>query len=78
MARVSVEDCGPGLPGPVEREIFKPFFTTKPKGMGMGLSIARSILGAHGGTISVDRGRERGARFSFTLPLVEAGRAPRA
>jgi len=78
MARVSVEDSGPGLPGPVEREIFKPFFTTKPKGMGMGLSIARSILGAHGGTISVDRGRERGARFSFTLPLVEAGRAPRA
>jgi signal transduction histidine kinase len=78
MARVSVEDSGPGLPGPVEREIFKPFFTTKPKGMGMGLSIARSILGAHGGTISVDKGRERGARFSFTLPLVEAGRAPRA
>jgi len=78
MARVSVEDSGPGLPGPVEREIFKPFFTTRPKGMGMGLSIARSILGAHGGTISVDRGRERGARFSFTLPLVEAGRAPRA
>jgi signal transduction histidine kinase/integral membrane sensor domain MASE1 len=78
MARVSVEDSGPGLPGPVEREIFKPFFTTKPKGMGMGLSIARSILGAHGGTISVDKGRERGARFSFTLPLVEAARAPRA
>jgi C4-dicarboxylate-specific signal transduction histidine kinase len=78
MARVSVEDSGPGLPGPVEREIFKPFFTTKPKGMGMGLSIARSILGAHGGTISVDRGRERGARFSFTLPLVEAAGTRRA
>jgi signal transduction histidine kinase/integral membrane sensor domain MASE1 len=69
-ALVSVEDSGPGLPGPVQREIFKPFFTTKPKGMGMGLSIARSILGAHGGTITVDTGRERGARFSFTLPLV--------
>jgi signal transduction histidine kinase/integral membrane sensor domain MASE1 len=78
MARVSVEDSGPGLPGPVEREIFKPFFTTKPKGMGMGLSIARSILGAHGGTISVDRGRERGARFSFTLPLVDAAGTRRA
>jgi two-component system sensor kinase FixL len=69
-ALVSVEDSGPGLPGPVQREIFKPFFTTKPKGMGMGLSIARSILVAHGGTIAVDTGRERGARFSFTLPLV--------
>jgi len=72
MARVSVEDTGPGLPTPVRHEIFKPFFTTKAKGMGMGLSIARSILGAHGGTISVDADRERGARFTFTLPLVEA------
>jgi signal transduction histidine kinase len=72
MVRVSVEDTGPGLPTPVRHEIFKPFFTTKAKGMGMGLSIARSILGAHGGTISVDADRERGARFSFTLPLVEA------
>ena len=72
MARVSVEDTGPGLPTPVRHEIFKPFFTTKAKGMGMGLSIARSILGAHGGTITVDADRERGARFTFTLPLVEA------
>ena len=72
MVRVSVEDTGPGLPTPVRHEIFKPFFTTKAKGMGMGLSIARSILGAHGGTISVDADRERGARFTFTLPLVEA------
>jgi signal transduction histidine kinase len=72
MARVSVEDTGPGLPTPVRHDIFKPFFTTKAKGMGMGLSIARSILGAHGGTISVDPDRERGARFTFTLPLVEA------
>jgi signal transduction histidine kinase len=72
MARVSVEDTGPGLPALARQEIFKPFFTTKANGMGMGLSIARSILGAHGGTLAVDAGRERGARFSFTLPLVEA------
>jgi signal transduction histidine kinase len=71
MARVSVEDTGPGLPAPVRQEIFKPFFTTKANGMGMGLSIARSILGAHGGTLAVDAERDRGARFSFTLPLVE-------
>jgi len=55
----------------VRQEVFKPFFTTKPKGMGMGLSIARSIVGAHGGTIAADLAGERGARFSFTLPLVE-------
>jgi signal transduction histidine kinase/integral membrane sensor domain MASE1 len=72
MARVSVEDSGPGLPAAVQREIFKPFFTTKAKGMGMGLSIARSILNAHGGTISADSAPERGARFTFTLPLVGA------
>ena len=71
LARVSVEDTGPGLPQAVRREIFKPFFTTKAKGMGMGLSIARSILAAHGGTISVDGATGQGARFTFTLPLLE-------
>jgi signal transduction histidine kinase/integral membrane sensor domain MASE1 len=76
MVRVSVEDNGPGLPAPVRQEIFKPFFTTKPMGMGMGLSIARSILGAHGGTLALDTEREHGARFSFTLPLVDEHRSP--
>jgi len=71
LARVSVEDTGPGLPQAVRREIFKPFFTTKANGMGMGLSIARSILAAHGGMLSVDGAPEQGARFTFTLPLLE-------
>ncbi|HUL78064.1 MAG TPA: MASE1 domain-containing protein [Vicinamibacteria bacterium] len=70
MARVSVEDSGPGLPPPVRSQIFKPFFTTKPRGMGMGLAIARSILEAHGGAIAIDD-RPRGACFAFTVPLVE-------
>jgi C4-dicarboxylate-specific signal transduction histidine kinase len=72
VAQISVEDNGPGLPLPLRREVFKPFFTTKAQGMGMGLSIARSILQAHGGTISVDSARKTGACFTLTLPLSEA------
>jgi C4-dicarboxylate-specific signal transduction histidine kinase len=75
LAQISVEDNGPGLPLPLRREVFKPFFTTKPQGMGMGLSIARSILQAHGGAISVDSARQDGACFILTLPLAEARRA---
>jgi C4-dicarboxylate-specific signal transduction histidine kinase/integral membrane sensor domain MASE1 len=70
-AQISVEDTGPGLPPPLRREVFKPFFTTKVQGMGMGLSIARSILQAHGGRIFVDDTRRGGARFTLTLPLAE-------
>jgi signal transduction histidine kinase/integral membrane sensor domain MASE1 len=75
VAQISVEDNGPGLPLPLRREVFKPFFTTKPQGMGMGLSIARSILQAHGGTIAVDSARQNGACFTLTLPLAEARQA---
>ena len=78
MAQISVEDTGPGLPLPLRREVFKPFFTTKAQGMGMGLSIARSILQAHGGSIAVDDERHRGARFTLKLPLVEALSPPPA
>ena len=70
MVRVSVADTGAGLPG-TEAEVFKPFYSTKTKGMGMGLSIARSILEAHGGAISAERNAGRGATFTFTLPLVD-------
>ncbi len=72
-AQISVEDTGPGLPPPLGREVFKPFFTTKAQGMGMGLSIARSILQAHGGRIFADDTLRKGARFTLTLPLVEPG-----
>jgi two-component system sensor kinase FixL len=70
MARVSVADTGPGLDTGREDEVFKPFYSTKPHGMGMGLSIARSILEAHGGAISAEHRAGRGAIFTITLPLV--------
>ena len=66
---ISVEDSGPGIdPGNVDR-IFEPFFTTKPKGMGMGLSICRSIVEAHGGRLTVAPGRLHGSVFELVLPL---------
>jgi signal transduction histidine kinase len=69
-AHVVVEDAGPGLRGAVER-LFEPFYTTKASGMGMGLSIARSIVEAHGGTIWATNNRTRGAAFHFTLPKLD-------
>ena len=66
---VSVEDTGKGLePGVVDR-IFNPMFTTKPNGMGMGLSICRSIIEAHEGRIWVTASEGRGAIFHFTVPV---------
>jgi signal transduction histidine kinase/integral membrane sensor domain MASE1 len=66
--QLAVEDEGNGL-GNAASRVFEPFYTTKPAGMGMGLSIARSIVVAHGGTISATNNAVRGATFSFTLPL---------
>jgi signal transduction histidine kinase len=68
---VSVADSGPGIPPDIAPHIFKPFFSTKPPGvgMGMGLSIARSIIEAHGGSISAANGADRGATVRFRLPL---------
>ena len=65
---VSVRDNGIGLPEP-SVDVFAPFHTTKPLGLGMGLSISRSIIEAHHGTLSAVRNANRGSTFSFTLPL---------
>lgn len=66
--RVAVQDSGPGLsPQSVDR-LFDAFYTTKPKGMGMGLTICRSIIEAHGGRLWVTANEPRGAMFQFTLP----------
>lgn len=65
---VSLQDTGPGLAELVERHLFAPFITTKPSGMGLGLSIARSIVAAHGGELRGRRLPEGGTLFSFTLP----------
>ena len=65
---VSVRDSGPGLRPGSEDSIFEAFYTTKSSGMGMGLSIARSILEAHGGAITAANHPDRGAIFEFCLP----------
>src|SRR5438876_2520096 len=65
---VSVSDTGLGLPSQQADQIFKAFFTTKPHGTGMGLSISRSIVESHGGRLWAGRNSPRGASFYFTLP----------
>src|SRR6185503_19975435 len=69
---VAVQDGGSGLADGAEQRIFEPFYTTKPAGMGMGLSIARSIIHAHGGLIWATRNPERGATFHLALPTANA------
>jgi signal transduction histidine kinase len=68
FVRVSVEDTGTGVDPSKENHIFEPLFTTKEHGMGIGLSICRSIIESHNGHIWVARGSERGAVFQFELP----------
>jgi signal transduction histidine kinase len=70
FAEVSVSDTGPGIPPDKLKEIFDPFFSTKEKGMGMGLSIARTIVEAHGGQLTAENRAGRGAMFRMRLPLV--------
>ena len=67
-AEVSVKDSGPGLAPQIEAQLFQPFQTTKEKGMGLGLSICRSIIEAHGGKIIARNNEGPGATFQFTLP----------
>ena len=68
-ADLSVSDVGPGIPVGKLKEVFEPFFTTKPQGMGLGLSIARTIVEAHGGQLSAESQAGRGAAFRIRLPL---------
>jgi PAS domain S-box-containing protein len=65
---ISVCDSGPGLPPDAMARLFEAFYTTKPSGMGMGLSICRTIVEAHGGRIWAAPNEPRGAVFQFTLP----------
>jgi two-component system sensor kinase FixL len=70
MAEVRVADTGPGIDPEIAAQLFQPFVTTKRTGMGVGLSISRTIVEAHGGTIWVEPTVGGGATFRFTLPRV--------
>jgi signal transduction histidine kinase len=63
-----VRDSGVGLDPQRAERLFDAFFTTKPEGMGMGLSICRTIISAHGGLLSTANNPDHGATFEFTLP----------
>jgi PAS domain S-box-containing protein len=66
---IAVRDSGPGLPPAEIRRVFDPFYTTKENGLGMGLSICRSIVETHGGRLWACTNEPRGAVFQFTLPV---------
>lgn len=68
---VTVSDCGPGVAADDRERIFEPFYTTKSSGVGIGLSISRSIIETHGGRLWADAHQPRGAAFKFTLPAHE-------
>jgi signal transduction histidine kinase len=68
---VAVRDCGPGIDPEALERVFEAFYTTKSSGTGMGLSICRSIINAHGGRLWAEANEPRGAVFQFTLPGAE-------
>ena len=69
--RVAVNDSGSGIPTADLARIFDPFYTTKASGLGMGLSIARSLIEAHGGQLWAENNKDGGATFAFTVPVME-------
>ena len=69
FAEVAISDAGPGIPPDKLKEVFEPFFTTKAQGMGIGLSIARTIVEAHNGQIFAENQTGGGAIFRIQLPL---------
>jgi two-component system sensor kinase FixL len=78
LVEISVSDTGTGLAPDVARHLFQPFVTTKRKGMGLGLSICRTIVEAHGGKIWVDDRPGGGTVFRFTLRTAEVEEAGHA
>jgi PAS domain S-box-containing protein len=73
--RVTVHDTGGGLSRTAQERLFEPFFTTRPGGLGMGLSISRSIIEAHGGRLVLTASSGLGTTFAFTLPAADCGRS---
>jgi two-component system sensor histidine kinase DctS len=72
----SVADKGPGIPEAVQRKLFTPFFTTKDEGMGLGLSMCRTVVEQHGGFLGFESNRPQGTIFRFTLPVDPASEKP--
>ena len=70
FVQLSVSDRGHGIPEDKLKDVFEPFYTSKAEGMGMGLSIARTIIEAHNGTLSANNRDHGGATFRIRLPLV--------
>ncbi|GJD77403.1 sensor protein FixL [Methylobacterium gregans] len=73
---IAVSDTGPGIAAEVADRLFQPFVTTKRSGMGVGLSICRTIVEAHGGRLDVERNGTGGATFRLTLPAARVGDLP--
>jgi signal transduction histidine kinase len=71
---VSVRDSGKGMDPDDARRLFEPFYTTKPTGTGMGLTISRSIIESHGGSLWAVRNVNGGATFRFKIPLLDPSR----
>jgi two-component system sensor kinase FixL len=71
MIKVGIRDSGIGISEDNFNKIMEPFYTTKPEGMGMGLSINRSIIEAHAGRLWAENNPDKGATFYFTLPIYE-------
>jgi signal transduction histidine kinase len=71
--RLMVADCGPGISSDLIDRIFEPFVTTKVEGLGLGLSICRSIVAAHHGRLWVVNNVDRGASFFVSLPIDVGG-----
>ena len=65
---VAIVDTGPGFSLEASKQLFEPFYTTKPQGLGMGLSISRSIIESHGGQIRISRSEEIGPKVCFSIP----------
>lgn len=70
LVQIDIVDSGPGIDPHQAAWIFEPFESSKPEGMGLGLSISRSIMEAHGGALDADPSHERGARFRITIPCL--------
>jgi C4-dicarboxylate-specific signal transduction histidine kinase len=69
MVETSVQDSGPGVPASIQRQLFRPFFTTKQRGSGLGLASSRAIVEAHEGTMGFENLSAGGSRFWFRLPV---------